>query len=77
MRNADSPAQPTLKHEVRAGLPLHKTDNSGLTKREMFAMHVMGHLITAYAQSGSAVCAEKAAEDAAKCADALLKELSK
>ena len=39
MKNADLPAMPTLKCEVRADLPLHKTDCAGLTKREIFALH--------------------------------------
>ena len=51
MKNADSPAMPTLKieeYKCSEGLPVgcfqtkqRTVNHNGLTKREMFAMHAM------------------------------------
>ena len=78
MKNADLPATPTLTHDVKAGLPLHRTDNAGLTKREMFAMHAMASWVNHHGSAGGyGFSAKEAARSAVECADALLEELSK
>jgi len=77
MRNANTQAMPTIKHDVKCGLPLHITDSRGLTKREMFAMHAMQAWIQHHGSRGDYGFSEKeAAQSALRCADALLEELS-
>lgn len=87
MKNANSPAAPTFMHDVKMGLALHKTADTGLTKREMFAMHAMqgilsnsGGVIQANSRSGTGWCncdATGLAQWSVECADALLAELEK
>lgn len=85
MKNADMPAMPqsfsigdedcgtTLTH-------LHVDDlqmNMGLTKREMFAMHIMASTCWDTTDRNNQMHYEYAASSAVKLADALLKELDK
>lgn len=76
MKNADLPAMPNSNLETYP-TPCCEEYGKGLTKREMIAMHSIGSLLAACAASGANISAEQAAEGAVKCADALLKELSK
>lgn len=81
MKNADMPAIPTQTYDHGAamqGLSVTVTDQPGLTKREMFAMHAMQAWIT---HNGSAnnyrFNTKVAALSAIECADALLEELER
>lgn len=93
MKNADMPAMPTKLEIADLGFVgvSNATDaikfNSGLTKREMFAMHAMqgilsnsGGVIQGNNYSGTGWCNSNA-QDLAKwsieCADAMLAELDK
>lgn len=69
MKNSESPAMPTIKHDVKCGLPLHTTESKGLTKREVFAMHAMQGMLA----SSPLFYPSRAVE----YADELLKELGK
>ena len=78
MKNANKPAAPTFMHDVKMGLALHKTDDAGLTKREMFAMHFMASWINHHGSSSDYGYSDiSAAESAVQSADALLAELEK
>ena len=75
MKNADLPAMPI---EIN-GFGQYAPDVfSGLTKREMFAMHAMASWVNHHGSSGEYGFSEKeAARSAVECADALLEELAK
>lgn len=76
MKNADMPAMPTQTYDHGAamqGLAVCVTDNPGLTKREVMAMHMMASLM---AVSGYQT-REHMAQDAIASTDALLAELEK
>ena len=78
MNNSDMPAAPTFTHDVKLDMPLHKTDKSGLTKREMFAMHAMhGYIAGRFAGGMYRLSADEVAEESVCYADALLAELEK
>lgn len=87
MKNADKPANATPYMDLtETGGELH-CDNTGLTKREMFAMHAMqgilsksGGVVQANSMSGTGWCncdASGLAQWSLECADALLSELEK
>lgn len=75
MSNADLPAMPI---EIN-GFGQYKPEcYVGLTKREMFAMHMMASWINHHGSNGSyGFNASDAAASAIECADALLEELEK
>ena len=82
MKNADMPAMPQTVTDSSDGSGLvgsHMEDEwSGLTKREMLAMHAMqGITGNGFDDYTSAGWAEGIARDAVKLADALLVELEK
>ena len=80
IKNADMPAMPIIDDEQSFPLNLDRYGEnitrgkfaSGLTKREMMAMHMMASIIT---QGAPAFI--HAAEDAVNAADALLAELER
>ena len=77
MKNSDMPAMPMFSDNaepciVRDPETGKKAPATGLTKREMMAMHVMASIIT----QGSPAFIH-AAEDAVNAADALLAELER
>ncbi|EGQ8030296.1 hypothetical protein G5Y03_001148 [Vibrio parahaemolyticus] len=45
MKNANSPAMPTIDWDFKEGHPVVFTGDSGLTKREYFALHAPSALI--------------------------------
>ena len=70
MKNADMPAMPvsiTDNQEVQA--PYYAHSASGLTKREMMAMHIMCGM---QANADIHLSSERMAEESVKAADALL-----
>ena len=90
MKNADSPAMPTLKieeYKCSEGLPVgcfqtkqRTVNHNGLTKREMFAMHAMQGLLSSSSDSDGIWTNEGPsfiASEAVAFADALLAELDK
>lgn len=86
MKNSDMPAMPNPNPETYP-IPCCVGYGSGLTKREMFAMHAMqgilsnsGGVIQANPMSGTDWCnydASGLAKWSLECADALLAELEK
>lgn len=74
MKNADQPANPTQYMDLNQNGGELYCDLTGLTKREMFAIHAMSALI---GKTDSLYSAEGAAEDATHYADELLKELDR
>lgn len=87
MKNAHLPAMPQERELWVEGIGLCPTEATGLTKREMFAMHAMqgilsnsGGVIQANSRSGTGWCncdASGLAQWSLDCADALLAELEK
>lgn len=91
MKNADMPAAPMTNEngapQHYSSLGIHEGCVTGLTKREMFAMHAMqgilsnsGGVIQANSMSGTGWCncdASGLAKWSLDCADALLAELEK
>ncbi|AKN44311.1 hypothetical protein [Pseudoalteromonas phage Pq0] len=85
--NGDLPAMPQERELWVEGIGLCPTEATGLTKREMFAMHAMqgilsnsGGVIQANSMSGTGWCncdAKGLAQWSLECADALLAELEK
>ena len=74
MKNADIPASP-CQPLGQDGLPSCEI-TSGLTKREIFAMHFMAAWINHHGASGDyGFTASSAAESSIECADALLVKL--
>ena len=76
MKNADSPAMPTITYDHCAamqGLAVSVTDAPGLTKREMMAMHMMAARISIPGAPDD----EFDAKRAVAATDALLAELEK
>lgn len=75
MKNADTPAMPTITYDHGAamqGLAVSVTDATGLTKREMMAMHIA----TGFA-ADKEVRPSNIAKLATEVADLLLAELEK
>ena len=80
MKNADSPAIPTITYDHGAamqGLAVSVTDATGLTKREMMAMHMMCAMIAAPVGRVNIGDGEQLPLMAIAAADALLAELEK
>tara|TARA_R110002073_G_scaffold133936_2_gene281435 strand:+ start:2373 stop:2618 length:246 start_codon:yes stop_codon:yes gene_type:complete len=81
MKNADLPAIPQDRELWVESIGLCQTEATGLTKREMFAMHAMQNILIRYNPYESGVFDssdyEETARHATGLADALLKELSK
>lgn len=76
MKNADSPAMPTITYDHGAamqGLAVSVTDAPGLTKREMMAMHIMASIATTVGYQNYG----QMAQDATAATDAILAELEK
>ena len=76
MKNSDMPAMPTQTYDHGAamqGLAVTVTDKSGLTKREMMAMHMMAARVSIPGAPDD----EFDAERAVAATDALLAELEK
>lgn len=75
MKNADMPAMPVTDE---CGMPFNSIPEglctTGLTKREMMAMHMMQGLVSAWGQH-DVTSADELASDAVMMADALLSEL--
>lgn len=81
MKNADLPANATPYMDLtETGGELH-CDNTGLTKREMFAMHAMSTVLSKYDpwENGHFDSSnwQETAENCVGLADALLAELEK
>lgn len=75
IKNADLPAMPI---EINGFGKYEPECYLGLTKREMFAMHMMASWINYHgSKSGYGFNASDAAARAIECADALLEELEK
>lgn len=76
MKNSDMPAMPTQTYDHGAamqGLAVTVTDKSGLTKREMMAMHMMASIATTIGYQNYG----QMAQDAVAAADSLLAELGR
>lgn len=71
MKNADMPAMPNYGIATGGEMEIE----GGLTKREMLAMHTIGHLVNGTAGYDEQV--KYKAKVAVEYADALLKELEK
>jgi len=75
MKNSDKPAMPV---EIYGFGQYEPECHTGLTKREMFAMHAMQGLLSSNATYGGVTTNRKAlAADALAHADALLAELER
>ena len=75
MKNADLPAMPIELNGFGQYAPEAHT---GLTKREMFAMHFMQAWIQHHGSAGDyGFCKEGAALSAIECADSLIAKLEK
>ena len=79
MKNSDMPASPTIYADMGAnGQREIFSDNTGLTKREMFAMAAMQGLCAAHDQNGTWSHSDRdVALEAVLRADALLAELER
>ena len=78
MKNEDKPAMPIDGEALNDSPSLCLEDSTGLTKREMFAMHAMQGLLSANATySGKTNDRIALARDAIAHADSLLAELEK
>lgn len=81
MRNANKPAMPQERELWVEGIGLCPTEATGLTKREMFAMHAMSTVLSKYDpwESGHFDSSnwQETAENCVGLADALLAELEK
>jgi len=75
MKNSDSPANPTLYQDLTNGSGEMYCDNTGLTKRESFAMAAMQGFCTCAVEED--MSDKIIAKFSVKVADALLKELAK
>lgn len=76
MKNADLPAMPNNNPETYP-VPCAINYGAGLTKREMFAMHIMANTCYDATDSNQPKYYRYAAESAVALADALLSELEK
>lgn len=74
MKNADKPAVPI---EINGFGQYAPEAHTGLTKREMFAMHAMNGYLSNDVMQKSGISFKAVAEKAALMADALLAELEK
>jgi hypothetical protein len=80
MKNSDMPAMP--QSSTSDGYPCNYTDYggvgipTGLTKREMMAMHMMQGLVSAWGQH-DVTSSDELASDAVMMADSLLAELER
>lgn len=84
MKNADLPAMPIFSVDAKPGMVRFKGGDkndsvamAGLTKREMFAMHIMANTCWNSTDRNQTQHYQYAAESAVNLADALLKELEK
>ena len=80
MKNADMPAMPQDADLLVERIGLCPTVGTGLTKREMFAMHAMQGLLSSASDSNGIWTnegPELVANEAVRFADALLAELDK
>ncbi len=79
MKNADMPAMPTVDWDVKSGYAVTITGDTGLTKREMFAMHAIQGLLAANPEwmSSNPMKKRVIANEAVYLADALLAELER
>ena len=80
--NKDMPAMPTRTYDHSAamqGLAVTVTDQPGLTKREMFAMHAMQGLLAANSgwRNSNPMTSDIIVNEASYIADALLEELER
>lgn len=76
MKNSDSPAMPTITYDHGAamqGIAVSVTDATGLTKREIMAMHMMASIATTVGYQNYG----QMAQDAIAATDALLAELER
>lgn len=76
MKNADMPAMPLdsqAESDIGQG---YQYDHAGLTKREHFAAMAMQGLLSGVPADGI-ISYDEVADDARRCADALLAELEK
>ena len=74
IKNGSEPASPTPYQDLTNGSGEMYCDNSGLTKREAFAMAAMQGILSHAFGRGTK---EDLAIQSLECADALLKELAK
>lgn len=82
MKNSDMPAMPITNHELACAIGDGDNKYGGLTKREMLAMHVSGHVMTSLNNGASNgeweyPSFEVLAQQTVAFADALLRELDK
>ncbi|AGH16097.1 hypothetical protein VPKG_00060 [Vibrio phage pYD21-A] len=78
MKNAKLPAMPITNDKLATALEIGASGASGLTKREMFAMHAMAAWIAHHGSANNyGFSAKDAAMSSVECADALLSELEK
>jgi len=78
MKNADMPAMPTPYMDQNSNGGALYCDDTGLTKREMFATHAMqGITSNDFSNYTGANWAKDIAKESVKLADALLAELEK
>ena len=75
MKNADKPAMPTPYMDQNSNGGALYCDDTGLTKREMFAMHIAGHMVSRTAGYDEYVKSKM--KTAVEYANALLAELEK
>lgn len=74
MKNADMPAMPVVEVRRVGDVEKSTSEATGLTKREMMAMHILSGLLSDYEFD---VTRQMAAEIAVEQADALLAELDR
>lgn len=77
MKNADMPAMPQERELWVEGIGLCPTEATGLTKREIFAMHAMQGYLAMCAGAEKSPNDSEVAYEAVTIADALLAELEK
>jgi len=74
IKNADVPAMPVNQYKRSGELEVSESVGSGMTKREMMAMHMMSGLLS---KSGHSFNEHDVANDAVRAADALLSALER
>lgn len=77
MKNADMPAMPVVTGKRVGNVEKSNCEASGLTKREMFAIHAMQAIISAPSDKFNPRSASVAAQYAIELAEAMLEELDR
>lgn len=75
MKNADMPAMPVVTSQRIGNVEKSTSEATGLTKREMFAIHAMQAIISAPSDKFNPCNASVAAQYAVELAEAMIAEL--